>query len=175
MSKYLTCSQVLSLINFYIEDKLNPKLAEYVKLHIIDCPHCKKKFQELLDILNQNKTYKLNKNDKNDEKNLSSEFINNLSAYVDRELNSEENIKIKKQTVSNPDARRELEYMYKFQKLIQSAYEKTKNDYKTDYSKSVISKICNENYYTTTYFKKIIILFCIIILVILSGLAYLYF
>ena len=32
MNKELTCQQVSALINFYIEDKLNPRLKEYVNL-----------------------------------------------------------------------------------------------------------------------------------------------
>lgn len=131
MKKDLTCNQVSALINFYIEGKLNPRLREYINLHIQKCPSCRKKIQELTKILN---TYKQQKNSNEyQEERLNFEFINNLSAYVDNELNTSDNIKIKKMTISNPNARKELEMMYKFKKVMHSAYEKTKNDSKFDY------------------------------------------
>ena len=43
MKKELTCNQVSALINFYLENKLNPKLKEYVDKHLEKCPNCKKK------------------------------------------------------------------------------------------------------------------------------------
>lgn len=126
MKKDLTCNQVSALINFYIEGKLNPRLREYINLHIQKCPSCRKKIQELTKILN---TYKQQKNSNEyQEERLNFEFINNLSAYVDNELNTSDNIKIKKMTISNPNARKELEMMYKFKKVMHSAYEKTKNE-----------------------------------------------
>ena len=121
MNKNLTCSQVLALINFYIDNKLNPTLKEYIDMHLLNCPNCRKKFEELKNIIQ-----KYSNNSTQEQPLLSKEFIHNLSAYVDNELDSGENIKIKKQTVANPHARRELEYMYKFQKLMQQAYEKTR-------------------------------------------------
>lgn len=94
MKKDLTCNQVSALINFYIEGKLNPRLREYINLHIQKCPVCRKKIQELTKILNN---YKQQKNTKeNQEEPLNFEFINNLSAYMDNELSSSDNIKIKK-------------------------------------------------------------------------------
>ena len=34
MNKDLTCQQVSALLNFYIENKLNPRLKEYINLHL---------------------------------------------------------------------------------------------------------------------------------------------
>ncbi len=172
MKKDLTCNQVSALINFYIEGKLNPRLREYINLHIQKCPSCRKKIQELTKILN---TYKQQKNSNEyQEERLNFEFINNLSAYVDNELNTSDNIKIKKMTISNPNARKELEMMYKFKKVIHSAYEKTKNDSKFDYSKDIIAQLQDTPDYTTTYFYKLAAIFFIIIFTIIGGFIYLY-
>ncbi len=172
MKKDLTCSQVSALINFYIEGKLNPRLREYINLHIQKCPTCRKKIQDLTKILN---TYKQQKNSNEyQEERLNFEFINNLSAYVDNELNTSDNIKIKKMTISNPNARKELEMMYKFKKVIHSAYEKTKNDSKFDYSKDIIAQLQDTPDYTTTYFYKLAAIFFIIIFTIIGGFIYLY-
>ena len=96
-------------------------------------------------------------------------------AYVDNELNSRENIMMKKMTISNPGARRELEAMYKFQKVLGNAYNKTKNDFKYDYSKEILHRLHDGKEYTTTYFYKLMILFSALLLTIIGGFLYLYF
>ena len=53
MNKELTCNQVSALISFYIKGKLNPKLKEYVDLHLAKCPACRKKIDDLNKILNK--------------------------------------------------------------------------------------------------------------------------
>ncbi len=174
MNKDLTCNQVSALINFYIEGKLNPRLREYVDIHLSKCPVCRKKFEDLQKIL---KTFKVIKNQKTISTSdaIKPEYIRNLSAYIDNELNSNENIKIKKMTISNPTIRKELENMYKFKKIIHSAYEKTKNDTKYDYSKNIMSNIQDNPEYTTTYFYKIATIFVLLITAIIGGFIYLYF
>ena len=173
MNKELTCQQVSALINFYIEGKLNPRLREYINLHIEKCPTCKKKIDDLKKILLKYDKQKSNK--QQDKKILPEEALHRLSEYFDNELTPEENIKIKKLTISNPIARKELENMYKFRKIIQTAYEKTKNDNHYDFSKGVISELQNTNDYSTSYFYKIVGLFVILITAIIGGFIYLYF
>lgn len=173
MNKDLTCNQVSALINFYIEGKLNPRLREYVNMHIAKCPACRKKIEELQKILN---TFNAAKSAANVEQDKSSpELLSRLSAYVDNELNFDENIKVKKLTISNPAARKELETMYKFKKVMQSAYEKTKNDTKFDYSKTVLTRMQDESEYSTTYFYRLSAVFVVLILSIIAGFIYLYF
>lgn len=173
MNKELTCNQVAALINFYIDGKLNSRLREYVDLHLAKCPACRKKIQELRKILSNFKQLHQSSNGGNEEP-LKAEFINNLSAYVDNELSTNENIKIKKMTISNPNARKELESMYNFRKMALSAYEKTKNDSKYDYSKDILSKIQDPQDYTTTYFYKLAAIFVVIVATIICGFIYLY-
>ena len=177
MKKHLTCNQVASLINFYIEGKLNQTLKEYVDLHISECHSCREKITELKSLLIKYNALK-EKHDKNlklDNKIAANNFQKNLSAYVDNELNSDENIKIKKITISNPEARKELETMYQFKKILQASYQKTKNNYKFDFSKNIIAQISDEDYYSTTYFNKILIVFVTVLALIICGFAYLYF
>lgn len=174
MNKDLTCSQVSALINFYITGQLNRRLKEYVDLHLEKCPVCRKKILELQKIFAKYNGIK--ENDQNEEKEeVKTEFINNLSAYMDNELNQNENIKMKKMTISNPSARKELETMYKFRRIINSAYEKTKNDSKFDYSRDILSKIQDSGEYTTNYFYKLAGLFVIVVTAIIAGFIYLYF
>ena len=170
MNKNLTCNQVSALINFYLGGKLNPRLREYFNNHLAKCPKCKEKIEKLQNILEKKK-----KTPQKELKQNNYEYIHKLSAYVDNELNSDENIKIKKMTISNPKARQELETLYKFQNVIHSAYEKTKNDTKFDYSKNIMTRLQDSTEYTTTYFYKLAGLFVILLIAIISGFIYLYF
>lgn len=174
MNKELTCNQVSALLNFYIEGKLNPRLREYINLHLEKCPTCKKKIEELQKVL---ETYRMNaqNNKTKNGNNTNLEFKTNLSAYIDNELNSNENIKIKKMTISNPNARKELETMYKYRQLLQSAYKKTKDEAKIDYSKSILNELQQSNEYTTDYFYKLAGVFVILVCAIIAGFIYLYF
>jgi hypothetical protein len=171
MKKSLTCNQVFALINFYLEDKLTPILKNAVENHLSQCPSCKNKISELKKILNQFevKTPVMAKVDPQ------VEHVDSLSAYMDNELNNSDNIKIKKMMIANSNLRQELETMYKFKKLLHSAFNKTKNEMKTDYSKEVLSKIYESNPYSTTYFYKIACVFIFLISAILVGFVYLYF
>ena len=175
MNKNLTCNQVVSLLELYITGEINQKLNLYVDEHIKTCSHCKQKLEDLKSIL-----YKFESVDKNisqgaKDEYSDSKFLMNLSAYIDNELESDENIKIKKITVSNPKARKKLESMYKFQKLLQASYEKTKHDYKTDFSKAVMSQVIDRNdTYTTLCFQRLILLFISIVIAIIIGFLYLY-
>ena len=173
MNKELTCQQVSALMNFYIEGKLNPRLREYVNSHIVKCKICKKKIDDLQKILGK---YDKKKSETREAtKNIPIESFHKLSAYIDNELNTNENIKIKKLTISNPMARKELETMYKFRKIIHNAYEKTKNDNHFDYSKNILANIQEPKDYTTTYFYKLAGLFVVLITAIIIGFIYLYF
>ena len=169
MDIHLTCSQVEALMNYYVEGKLAPSLSEFVNRHIKTCPKCRKKIEHLGDMLN--KMYDKSKYQREPDK----ELIGSLSAYIDNELDTAENVKIKKIAISNPSAREKLESMYKFQKLIHRAYEKTKNDIKFDYSKNIMSAITDSSDYSTTYFRNIIILFICSLVAIIIGFVYLYF
>ena len=68
-------------------------------------------------------------------------FRNNLSAYVDNELPAEESIKIKKITINNKQARKELEDTYNIRKLMGESFRKTKTDIKHDFSKNVMRQL----------------------------------
>lgn len=165
-----SCSQVESLINFYIEGNLAPSLKESLEKHLNNCPKCRKKFDQLQKVLNQ---YKQN-NDIN-KINQDHQFIKNLSAYVDNELDTSENVRIKRMTISNPSARKELESIYNYKKLMHSAYEKTKSNTKFDYSKNIISMVNGNSDYSTIYFRNLAVFIAFLLIAIITGFAYLYF
>ena len=132
----LTCSQMDVLITFYIDKELSSNLKSQVEDHLKNCPTCRAKYDIVKSMIielknsyeNNNKTP--NKQVKNSK--ISSEqfrlFKNNLSAYVDNELN-------------NLQARKELEDNYNIRKLMQESFKKSESEAKRDFSKQVLKQL----------------------------------
>ena len=52
MTNQLTCNQVIALMSFYVEDKLNSRLKEYVDEHLRHCPKCREVYMQSKKIVN---------------------------------------------------------------------------------------------------------------------------
>lgn len=147
MQQELNCNQVVTLLTFYIENKLDDNLCRCVREHLNHCEKCQEKYLKLKKILenfSEIKT-KINEEQKVDERQYETPqyetFKANLSAYIDNELSDNENIKIKKIAISNPLARRDLEEVYAFKQLLSSSFNRTKNELKHDYAKRTLEKM----------------------------------
>lgn len=164
MENKLNCQQIETLMAFYIEDCLSETLTKYVKYHLEICQECRKKYFKLKNL--QNDLVPLE-----DSRYLTKQyedFRNNLSAYIDNELDDEENIKIKKITIANPLARKDLEEIYNFKKLIHNSFERTKNELKTDFSKNILDMFKSSK--KTDPFYRLAAAFFLMISFIVAGL-----
>ncbi len=178
MQNQLTCEQVSALLSFYAEDKLSKKLSEYVRQHLESCPECMEKYMKMKNMLNKFIDIQTREIDNPYATKQYEDFKSNLSAYVDNELNDFENIKIKKIAISNPLARQDLENIYTFKKLLHTSFEKTKNECKNDYSKSVINQLQHENNEvknTDPFFKLVISFFVMVTFIVAGIISILYF
>lgn len=150
----LTCSQMDVLISFYIEEELSNALREQVELHLKECSTCRAKFEiiksmlgelqkkfdtEDLDECKEHSVVKKNSAETNTQQYRI--FKSNLSAYIDNELTNEENIKIKKFTINNKQARKELEDSYNIRRLMNDSFNKSKNDVRNDFSKNIMKHL----------------------------------
>lgn len=169
MAANLTCTQVSALLSFYIDDKLSSQLKQFVEEHLSVCPTCRAKLESLRTMLDSLKEVheKLAvvkpKEKEILEASQSEEFKMNLSAYIDNELDDTENIKMKKNIISNPKVRQELEKMYTLKKMLHNSFEKTKNESKEDYSKFILRRIdMQEEIYGPDSFAKVVALFILI-------------
>lgn len=174
MTMNLTCTQVSALLSFYIDDKLSSQLKQFVESHLEVCPTCRAKLEALTSMVKSLKEVhkKLASMQPEQVDNVAylsenpqyDAFKINLSAYVDNELNDEDNIKIKKYVISNPKARKELEDMYKLRKVLNNSFDKMKNDVKEDYSKFILKRIdIQEEIYGPDSFSKVVALFIFIL------------
>lgn len=140
----ITCAQMDVLISFYLEGDLSRALKLKVEEHLKECPTCRTKFDIIKSMLNDLKISVDNKEEKVLSASSNSQyriFQNNLSAYVDNELPAEETIKIKKFTINNKKARKELENTYNIRKLMNDSFNKTRTDAKYDFSKNILKQL----------------------------------
>lgn len=173
MQQELSCDQVGALMAFYIEDKLSSKLMQYVRHHLKNCPFCAEKYENLIQVVNNVVNLSAAVVNDSEDRFLTDqyeEFKMNLSAYIDNELDNNENIKIKKLTISNPLARRDLEDMYTFKRLLHYSFDKTKHNIRDDFSKGIISRIQVQSAQIDP-FIKILVLFVLIMGGILAAAA----
>lgn len=174
----LTCNQVVTLLTFYIENKLNKNLSRQIQEHLSICPKCMEKYQKLRKILENFSEIKSRIAEEENSFDASvyetpqyERFKANLSAYIDNELSDTENIKIKKIAISNPLARRDLENIYAFKQLLQSSFNKTKNELKQDYSRKILEKLYNSKVEEKIpQFYKLMGLFVCLMFVMIIGL-----
>ena len=148
----ITCVQMDVLISFYIDGDLSKSLIGKVEEHLKFCPTCRAKYN-ILSTLFDNMQSSFEEDDDYAESYVASlypareykSFRNNLSAYMDNELPPEDSIKMKKYTIKNKTARKELENNYNIRKLMNDSFRKTKSGMKKDFSKSVMSKLKNDD------------------------------
>ena len=142
----ITCLQMDILISFYIDGELSEKLKTKVEEHLKICPACRAKYNIISSLFSDLKKSKYKKEDEVYSTTPHSSrqyhfFKNNLSAYVDNELPEEENVKMKKYTITNKNARKDLEDTYRIRRLMRDSFRKSKNDSKPDFSKIVLKKM----------------------------------
>ena len=146
----LTCAQMDVLISFYLEGELSSALKSQVEEHIKNCATCRAKLDIIKSMLKELKnSFGVDEDIKSEKEKYKTTvstqqyqiFKNNLSAYIDNELNNDENIKIKKFTINNENARQDLQDNYNIRKLMNDSFKKTKTEAKQDFSRSVLRQL----------------------------------
>ena len=151
--KEINCEQVSLLLSYFIGNKLSKKMMSEIEYHLNVCEHCRKKYMNMLKITQNYKEIQEKIcgdiiESSEDAPYLEKEykmFQENLSAYIDNELNDKENIRIKKIAIINPLARQELEDILYFRQILQDSFAKTKTQLKKDFSCWTIDKLCKDS------------------------------
>lgn len=147
------CKKVESLLGAYIEKKLPLDEVNFVKAHLKKCPVCYEKYITMKNVLN-NLRFEYEKLINEFEKieadrifNIREyeNFYNNLSPYLDDELNYDESIKFRTYLLKSKSARSELALSYNLRNNIKNAFELYKNGIHPNYSKNIINKIKKES------------------------------
>ncbi len=141
----ITCLQMDVLISFYIDGELSDALKSKVEEHLKECPVCKAKFNiinSMFSDVKKNLGEKQEVCSANQHNSRQYQFFkNNLSAYIDNELPEEDNVKIRKYTIGNKKARKELEDSYIIRRLMKNSFRKAKNESKPDFSKNIMKQL----------------------------------
>lgn len=173
----LTCSQMDVLISFYLDGDLSKALKSKVEEHLKECPNCQAKFDIIKSVINDFSNVldskKTKPSESSEKVSLSTQyrlFKNNLSAYVDNELPNEESLKLKKYTINNKHARKDLEETYTLRRMINESFKKASSEVKTDYSKNVLKMLELEEEATSGFHPaiKLLIVFTLAVLVVTS-------
>lgn len=168
MQSELTCSQVMALMNFYIENKLTPKLRGFVDAHLQHCEKCRKVYLKAMNLSKNAIDFVLNPDDSYFTPQYQ-EFKDKLSAYVDNELDEHDCVKMKKIVITNPMARKDLENMLNFKRLMHNSFNRSKNEWKNDYTRLIMKELGKEPY-PKFEFAKIAYSFAFLITFALLGL-----
>ena len=141
----LTCAQVDVLLSFYMDGELSASLKKQIEEHFEECKSCKTKYEIFHNVFGEIKSTVFNKPCETKDYTTNSEqykhFHTNLSSYIDNELTDNDSLKIKKFTIVNKNARKELENNYNLKKMMNNSYKKIKNDIKTDFVRNTIKKL----------------------------------
>lgn len=161
MKNKITCKQVQAILPFYLKGRVNPALTEIIEDHLSSCKHCKELYLKAFDELNDfafieaEPEAQVESSDERFETKEYANFKRKLSAYLDSELEDSENIRIKKMTISNPLARKDLEDMYQFKRLLHSSFARTKDNCRHDFSKIILKKLGDQNLSQADLFMRI--------------------
>lgn len=139
----MTCEQFETLMHFYIDGDLKEELKKAFEYHMQTCKICRQKYitfkkiiMDLRETFSQLATYpSFTVVKTKEEQSLNS----HISAYIDNELDIDENIKVKKMIISKPDVRDKIEKIYNLKQLLKDSFDKT--NLKQDYSKKIVRKM----------------------------------
>lgn len=167
----LTCKQVDSMISLYIDEKLTDEHKALLERHFAQCPFCYQKYLNMKNIIENLKVSyeKIVKDVETVETaNLFNirdyeKFYNNVSAYVDNELDYEESIDFRKYLLKSKSARNDLKNMYIMQNHIKDSFTQCILNCEANLSKKVISELKKEQQVNKPY-MKVAILFGLVLL-----------
>ena len=120
MEKKHACKKVISLLSLYADNKVTYSEREFIEEHLAFCPECYKKYMYLKQLIytlkdsyrkvvemaaarNKNTTFSIREHEK---------FLENISPYIDNELEQSESIEFRRYLMKSKAAQKELRNIY---------------------------------------------------------------
>lgn len=157
------CKRISSMLSLYIDNKVTYQQRAYIEDHLANCEECQKKYLYLKSLIKdlkasykqvlelavkkqQQKVFSIREHEK---------FMENVSPYVDNELEAKECFEFRKYLMKSKNAQKELKSIYILQKHMRHSYEKTKSTAKNvkiidTITKNVINELRNKQ----TFWEK---------------------
>lgn len=153
MESEAICKKVSSMLSLYIDNKVSFNERAFIKEHLDRCPVCRKKYYYLKSLIkNLQDSYKqfIEMSEKKQKQKSFSireheKFMNQISPYVDNELEPNESFEFRKYLMKSKNAQKELKNTYIMQKQLRYAFSKTKKNVKPEIAKNVIKEIRMHN------------------------------
>lgn len=168
--KSLTCKEILALLPKYTENAVTSEEAVLIEEHLCNCHECFEKYLSLKNISDKikNAFNDINSADYTYEQKI---FQNNISAFIDNELDRIDSFAIQCYVAKSQNAKEELEQFMQFEDFLQKNIEKNKNILKNDLSKKVVDEFQKESpeYIYKIYIKAAVITVLFITLTIFAG------
>ena len=149
MEENQACKKVISLLSLYVDNKVTYSEREFVEEHLAFCPECYKKYMYLKQLIyslkdsyrkvmemaaarQKNTMFSIREHEK---------FMENLSPYIDNELEQSESFEFRRYLMKSKAAQKELRNTYFVQREIKDSFEKAKKNLKKDFSKAIAGEI----------------------------------
>ena len=124
------CKKIISLLSLYVDNKVTYHERMFVEEHLAFCPECYQKYMYLKQLIyslkdsyrkvmemavsrQKNETFSIREHEK---------FLENLSPYIDNELQQPESYEFRKYLMKSKTAQKELKNTYIVQKHLKYAY-----------------------------------------------------
>ncbi len=141
------------MLSDYIEHKLSEEERIFVENHFAKCPDCYQKYLEMKDIIG-NLHFEYAKLIREFEKIEQDKILNikeydsffqNISPYIDDELNYDDSIKFRKYLLKSKPARQKLANAYVLKNNIKNSVFDYKNRLNINFSKKIIKELKNNS------------------------------
>ena len=147
------CKKVLSLLSYFIDEKLDDEDSFLVETHLMKCGECYKKYLEMKSVINNlhfeyvKLKDELNKIDSETTFNIRDyeKFYNNISPYIDNELSYEDSVKFRRYLMNSKAARKDLSSAYGLRNNIKNSVNTLKNNLNINFSKKIIKELKKDN------------------------------
>ncbi|DAB20581.1 TPA: hypothetical protein CPT85_09590 [Candidatus Gastranaerophilales bacterium HUM_21] len=154
MANTAVCKKVSSMLSLYIDNKVSYQERAFIEDHLSNCEECYKKYIYLKSLIkNLKDSYKqvLELAQKKQKQATFSireheKFVENLSPYVDNELNAQECFEFRKYLMKSKAAQKELKNTYIMQKELRNAFDKAKKKRNADLTRNVMNSLKEQDH-----------------------------
>ena len=168
--KSLICENILTLLPKYIDNAVEKEEEITIEEHLCHCQDCFEKYLSLKNLSDKIKAAfdNINAADFQYEEKF---FKNNISAYIDKELDKIDYFTFDCYVAKSQKAKEAIDSMKHFEETLKHNIEKNKNILKNDLSKKIVEEYKKDSpdYLYNLYIKAAFVTAAFIILTICAG------
>lgn len=160
MDNKIVCKRVSSMLSLYIDNKVTEHEKAFIETHLSVCESCYNKYIYLKSLIKSLKdSYRQimeltqkNQNTNNFNIREHEKFVQNVSPYIDNELETQECYEFRKYLTKSKTAQRELKKAYLMQKELRNSFNKIQKKATGAISRNVIKSLKASQFNNKTTF-----------------------